>query len=226
MAVDATSLVRIMDAYKDEVEGKRRDLFTRDFLGGGGCASEELDLDHQIPKGWERSLDITTGKTYFQRLDFNLPSREGCCSASSEALPEDSELLDLKLAGGGTTSGNYPAVCTLQSVKSALRRAGRVPGNDLLFDAESSAATASPSSSTTTSSMKRRAAAAAAAAAATEDDDGSSDTAGGMMAGACSRCLLYVIISKTSPLCPRCDSQVPVPFIPKRTKFDLNSVSK
>ncbi|PKA61950.1 hypothetical protein AXF42_Ash019156 [Apostasia shenzhenica] len=244
MAVDVSSLIRIMEAYREEAEGKRRDLFTRDLLGTGGGGgggspessaaigySKELDLDLHVPSGWERRLDLMTGKTYLQRIDsdqvtngiqdLNLPppASSGCAAP----LPENSTLLDLKLAGASSVTGpcsfssrgEYQSVCTLEKVKSALQRAGRVPGGEQRVFAESASASASPSSSTTSSSMKRR------AAVAVEDDDGS-DSTGGMMAAACPSCLLYVLISKSSPRCPRCDLHVPIPFASKKPKFDLN----
>ncbi|KAH0459596.1 hypothetical protein IEQ34_012410 [Dendrobium chrysotoxum] len=218
MATEVTSLLRIME----EAESKQRDLFTRDLLGGGGggVAAEEsaVDLDLQVPSGWERHLDLMSGKTYLHKMDsdcslhgfhdLNLPPP----SSSSVALPENSAFLDLKLAGsdfggGGRSRGDFQSVCTLEKVKSALERAGRAEA--------ASSASASPSSSTTSTSMKRRSVA--------EEDDGRSDSTGGMMAAACPSCLLYVLVSKANPRCPRCDSHVPLAFIPKKHKFDLNS---
>ncbi|PKU76252.1 uncharacterized protein LOC110098004 [Dendrobium catenatum] len=220
MATEVTSLLRIME----EAESKQRDLFTRDLLGGGGggagVAAEEsaVDLDLQVPSGWERHLDLMSGKTYLHKMDsdcslhgfhdLNLPPP----SSSSIALPENSALLDLKLAGsdfggGGRSRGDFQSVCTLEKVKSALERAGRAEA--------ASSASVSPSSSTTSTSMKRRSVA--------EEDDGRSDSTGGMMAAACPSCLLYVLVSKAIPRCPRCDSHVPLAFIPKKHKFDLNS---
>lgn len=71
MAADVSSLVRVLNRYKDdrtagsESSGKSTALITQDFLGGGGCVSEnlknefqELDLDLQVPSGWEKRLDL------------------------------------------------------------------------------------------------------------------------------------------------------------------------
>ncbi|KAG0450940.1 hypothetical protein HPP92_026634 [Vanilla planifolia] len=62
MAADVTSLVRMMETYKEEADGNRRGLFTRDLLGEGDDdptrSSKELDLDLQVPSGWERCLDL------------------------------------------------------------------------------------------------------------------------------------------------------------------------
>ncbi|KAH0457910.1 hypothetical protein IEQ34_013225 [Dendrobium chrysotoxum] len=223
MAADVTTIVRMMEAHREDDDGKRRGIVTRDLLGDAAVAaavgsSTELDLDLQVPSGWERRLDLKSGKTFLHRLYSDLPSRElhdlnlpPPSSSSSASLPEHSTLLDLKLAGGGI-SNEYQSVCTLEKVKSALERAHRRQ-----IDWETGCASGSPSSSTTSSSMKRVGVA--------EEDDGGSDSTGGLLAAACPSCLLYVLISKASPRCPRCDSHVPVPvpFLPKRPRFDLNS---
>ncbi|KAK8956733.1 hypothetical protein KSP39_PZI000353 [Platanthera zijinensis] len=223
MAADVTTLVRIMEAYKEELKVKRRGLFTRDLLDGGdGAASAgirfsmELDLDFQVPAGWERRLDLMSGTMYLHRLDSDLPPDELCdlnLPPPAASLPEDSALLDLKLSGGGI-SGAYQSVCTLDKVKSALKRA---VGKDQPSATEegNSCASASPPSSTSSSSVKRWGLA--------ERVVGGFDANGGMMAAACPRCLLYVLISKGKPRCPRCDSHVPDPLILKKPRIDLNS---
>lgn len=48
---------------------------------------------------------------------------------------------------------------------------------------------------------------------------------GGMVAAACPRCFLYVLISRSDPRCPRCESHVPAPAAPaasKKPRIDLN----
>lgn len=67
MAADVSSLLRILNEYKEEQlkseeasNGKSNVLITREFLGGG-CSklgSKELDLDLQVPSGWEKRLDM------------------------------------------------------------------------------------------------------------------------------------------------------------------------
>lgn len=66
MAADVTSLVRIMNGYKDDQNesnggGKSTVPMTRDLLGGCSSTldSKELDLDLQVPTGWEKRLDLT-----------------------------------------------------------------------------------------------------------------------------------------------------------------------
>ena len=72
MAADVTSLVRILagGVYKDEKHqtvGNESNcerstvLITRDLLGGSSksvAESQELDLDLQVPSGWEKRLDL------------------------------------------------------------------------------------------------------------------------------------------------------------------------
>ncbi|KAG0475501.1 hypothetical protein HPP92_015187 [Vanilla planifolia] len=160
---------------------------------------------------------MQSGETYLHRVDPN-PTRRGLQDLNlPPSLPEDSALLDLKLSGGGGSRGEYQSVCTLEKVRSALERAGRVSVDQLRrqVDTTSVSPSASPSSSMNSSSAKRKVE--------TEDDDGGSNSNGGMMAAACPSCLLYVLISKKNPRCPRCDTRVPFPFIPKKTKIDLNS---
>lgn len=80
MAADVSSLHGVLSGYKDDLTlgnesggPKSTALITRDLLGsggggggGGGSAlinmkndqSQELDLDLQVPDGWEKRLDL------------------------------------------------------------------------------------------------------------------------------------------------------------------------
>ena len=75
MAADVSSLVRVLSGYsKDDQHGasaiggdaekKSSALITRDLLGGAGSPAklvsdaQELDLDLQVPCGWEKRLDL------------------------------------------------------------------------------------------------------------------------------------------------------------------------
>lgn len=65
MAADVSYLVRIMNGYKEEQQqqqgGKAKStaLITRDLLGGcSAIDSKELDLDLQVPSGYEKRLDL------------------------------------------------------------------------------------------------------------------------------------------------------------------------
>lgn len=82
MAADVSSLVRVLSGYKDDQRGtttmgndstaeKSTALITRDLLGGSSSSSssssklvsdaQELDLDLQVPSGWEKRLDLKVG---------------------------------------------------------------------------------------------------------------------------------------------------------------------
>ena len=70
MAAEVSSLVRLLSGYTDDRNvvsesggAKSTTLITRDLLGGGGgdsveSESQELDLDLQVPSGWEKRLDL------------------------------------------------------------------------------------------------------------------------------------------------------------------------
>lgn len=64
MAADVSYLVRIMNGYKEEQHGisKSTALITRDLLGGSSNStaidSQELELDLQVPSGFEKRLDL------------------------------------------------------------------------------------------------------------------------------------------------------------------------
>ncbi|KAK1269029.1 hypothetical protein QJS04_geneDACA006432 [Acorus gramineus] len=52
----------------DAAEAPKRFLVTRDLLGE--CArrpQKELDLDLRVPIGWEKRLDLQSGKVYIQK---------------------------------------------------------------------------------------------------------------------------------------------------------------
>ena len=80
MAADVSSLVRLLNGYNDAKEssgGKSTTApMTRDLLGssrggegGGGDRSLELDLDLQVPTGWEKRLDL---KVRFDSITLSL----------------------------------------------------------------------------------------------------------------------------------------------------------
>jgi hypothetical protein len=77
MATEVSSLIRVLGGggggYKDEKQHrtvgneshgeKSTALITRDLLGGSSSIeSQELDLDLQVPSGWEKRLDLQVRK--------------------------------------------------------------------------------------------------------------------------------------------------------------------
>ncbi|XP_077244461.1 uncharacterized protein LOC143884666 [Tasmannia lanceolata] len=233
MAADVSSMVRILNGYKEdqinggggEVNGKAKVLITRDLLGGcSKIGAKELDLDSQVPNGWEKRLDMKSGQIYLQPCstpissdqkkqqnqnhphlqDLNFPP------SSSSNLPE--ETLDLKLV----PSMEYQSVCTLEKVKSALERAERDSAKKRSHFSElSSSSPLNISSSPSSSSIR------ASTEEGEEEEEKPSKSSGLLFASACPSCLLYVLISKRNPKCPRCDSHVPCPAF-KKPRIDLN----
>ncbi|EPS72364.1 hypothetical protein M569_02394, partial [Genlisea aurea] len=226
MAADVSYLVRLMNGVDTNDSGKSTAPITRDLLGG--CCtldSKELDLDLQVPCGWEKRLDLKSGKVYLQKCNSEAArSRNGRTSASPAAanlqdlnfpptslkqtlnLFDDSSL-DLKLVSSATspTQGNYQSVCTLDKVKSALERAEK----DSVRKRSISLSKSSPSSNSSSSFASD-----------VELADKPPLTAS--FAAACPACLLYVLISKNNPKCPRCNTRVPVPIAAKKPRIDLN----
>lgn len=227
-------------------------LITRDFLGGcSGIDSKELDLDLHVPIGWEKRLDLKSGKVYIQRCNpansaaseqKNLSNQNSpklhdlntfpqLSTSSSNVKPtlglfEQPPSLDLKLVSNNPPSSTYTSVCTLDKVKSALDRAER----------------ASPTSSSTSSSKRRwmimpstvgsQSPSNSSSLSVGEDERESStrwtnslisnQNGGLLVAAACPGCLLYVLISKNDPKCPKCNSEVHLPVMSKKPKIDLN----
>ncbi|KAL0300966.1 UNVERIFIED_CONTAM: hypothetical protein Sradi_6373400 [Sesamum radiatum] len=232
MAADVSSLVRVMggaDANEPPTSAKSTTApITRDLLGG--CCtleSKELDLDLQVPCGWEKRLDLKSGKVYLQRCNSTNSS-----SSTSETKPQSSKImakfqdlnfpptskqtlnlfdeasLDLKLVSSSSaspSSSNYQSVCTLDKVKSALERAEK----ETVRKRSISMSKSSSPRSTSSSSVK-------------DSDLDQEEKSSASFAAGCPGCLLYVLISRSNPKCPRCYSNVPLPVVAKKPRIDLN----
>lgn len=242
MAADVSTLIRILGrgGYKEEKQQHRTAandgekssaLITRDLLGGGSSVeSQELDLDLQVPTGWEKRLDLQSGKVYIQRCntmdtpspvpenknnvkpkfqDLNFPS-------SGTKVPLnlfDETSLDLKLVSSAVPPSNYQSVCTLDKVKSALERAEKEPIKKRTppFFLKPSFSATSPSHSSSSSSIRET----------TQEEESEEKMVSSPMAAGCPGCLSYVLIMKNNPKCPRCNSIVPMPSM-KKPRIDLN----
>lgn len=202
--------VRFMSRAVDG--GMAPELVTRDFLGG--CAATDDARDAAA-----RHDAAVTGKSPLHKHLSAAPSARdlNLFPVSGAALPAAAATTD-PAAGAATATTTYHSVCTIEKVKTALERfergkQGQHPGQQL------SGAGSPSSSSVTTSSVKRGA---------VEQGDGCdspSASGGGMVAAACPRCFLYVLISRSDPRCPRCESHVPPPPAPapkKKPRIDLN----
>ncbi|XP_054813697.1 uncharacterized protein LOC129314317 [Prosopis cineraria] len=242
MAADVSSLVQILggggckdDQHRPAVNDSTREkpvaLITRDLLGGtSNCVveSQDLDLDLPVPSGWEKRLDLESGKVYIQRCDTSsLPSmseqklqmnHEGTSTQLKLNSPLKAPLnlfdetsLDLKLVSSSNpSSNNYQSVCTLDKVKSALERAEKEPikKRNSLWKPLSSP---SPSSYSSSSSSMREA----------QEEESEERLMSSPVAAGCPGCLSYVLITKINPKCPRCKSVVPFPSM-KKPRIDLN----
>ncbi|CAA0836579.1 Unknown protein [Striga hermonthica] len=196
---------------------------------------KELDLDLQVPCGWEKRLDLKSGKVYLQRCnssnsssstsdpkprpppavaskfqDLNFPPTSS--KPTTLALFDDAGL-DLKLVApppSATSASNYQSVCTLDKVKSALERAEKETfvRKRSISMSKSKSKSCSPTRSTSSSSVDL------------ERDDEEKSTAS--IAAGCPGCLLYVLVSRGNPKCPRCNHEVPLPGSVKKPKIDLN----
>ncbi|XP_062015897.1 uncharacterized protein LOC133732375 [Rosa rugosa] len=250
MAAEVSSLFRVLSGYNDDQQHlgmgsessgeKSTALITRDLLGGGSSSSsklsnesQELDLDLQVPNGYEKRLDLKSGKVYLQRSsavsvpdhqshtnptvskmqDLNFPP-----SPSSKTplnlFDDTSASLELKLVSSSSSppppqpsSCNFQSLCTLDKVKSALERAEREPIKKRATSLWKSSLSSSPSYSSSSSSIKETQ---------EEDSEFSSPFAAG-----CPGCLSYVLIMRNNPKCPRCNSLIPLPMT-KKARIDLN----
>jgi hypothetical protein len=241
MAADVSSLVRLINTingYKEEQQHSNHEsspaakstvLMTRDLLGGCSTLdSKELDLDLQVPSGWEKRLDLKSGKVYLQRC--NSPNTSSSSSEhrhhNSQTHPKlqdlnfpppskqvlnlfDDSSLDLKLvqlsSSPSPASSNYQSVCTLDKVKSALERAEKETIKKRSISMSKSSSPISNSSSS-----------------AVEIEIDYSERSSPSFAAGCPSCLLYVLISKNNPKCPRCNMIVPMPVTTKKPRIDLN----
>ncbi|KAK9057095.1 hypothetical protein SSX86_024462 [Deinandra increscens subsp. villosa] len=238
MVTDVTYLCSVMNQQQAIMnDSKSTALITRDLLGGGAAcdldSSKELDLDLHVPSGFEKRLDLKSGKVYLQRCkspntsssssdhkqhqgmdqtvsklqDLNFPP------SSKKALNLfDDTSLDLNLVTLSSSSSSPPAyrsVCTLDKVKSALERAERetIKKRSVSIPNNSCSSPGSNSSSSIKETMFL------------DDEDDRSSQA---YAAGCPSCLLYVLISRSNPRCPRCNMTVPSPTDMKKPRIDLN----
>ncbi|KAK3149794.1 hypothetical protein QOZ80_3AG0222920 [Eleusine coracana subsp. coracana] len=206
--------------------GRPAELVTRDFLGGCAAADDARDAA-------ARQHDAVPGKLSLPKhafpptpRDLNLfPVATPCPASTPAPAPTGAAVA----SAGATATTTYHSVCTIEKVKTALERFERGKhqhhhqngGGHQHHQQQHSGAGASPSSSSvTTSSVKRRGG--------VEQGDGcdSPSGGGGLVAAACPRCFLYVLISRSDPRCPRCEAHVPAPPPPtavsKKPRIDLN----
>ncbi|KAJ4788009.1 filamentous hemagglutinin transporter [Rhynchospora pubera] len=229
MATEVGLMARLVSGYGKKAEPNgEKDPITRDLLGGCPVmGTKDLDLGLGIGSGSvvEKALDILPGKMYLPKKrttnnnplqDLNLPP-----TTISLHLPESSPK-----SLPTTPQTNYQSVCTIEKVKSALARMGR--DSQSKSHAQSDGSPSPSSSSITSNSPIKR------SVDQVDGCDSSATPVGGasMMAAACPKCLLYVLISKDNPRCPQCNSHVPPAVLSnnnnnsnKKPRINLNSTT-
>ncbi|KAI7756614.1 hypothetical protein M8C21_021365 [Ambrosia artemisiifolia] len=226
MVTDVTYLCSVMNQQQSIMnDSKSTALITRDLLGGGLDSSKELDLDLHVPSGFEKRLDLKSGKVYLQRCK----SPNTLCSSSDQRVSKlqdlnfppsskkplnlfDDTSLDLNLVNlSSLSSSSSPpvnkSVCTLDKVKSALERAERETIKKRSVSIPKSCSSNSSCSVKETMII---------------DDDDDVERSSQAYAAGCPSCLLYVLISRSNPRCPRCNMTVPSPTAMKKPRIDLN----
>lgn len=194
------------------------ELVTRDFLGGCQAPAAGDDPRHDAAVPGKPPLQKHLSPPPSTRGDLNLFPVSGAAMAPAATMAQ---------AADSATTTTYHSVCTIEKVKTALERFERGKQGQHHHQQHSGAgAGASPSSSSvTTSSVKRRGDAGAVEQGDGCDSPSASAGGGGMVAAACPRCFLYVLIARSDPRCPRCESHVPPPPAPapkKKPRIDLN----
>ncbi|KAL6894525.1 hypothetical protein ACP4OV_008623 [Aristida adscensionis] len=200
--------------------GRAAELVTRDFLGGCAAADDARDAAARHDAVPGKALSLQKHACPPSPRDLNLFP---VAAAAATAKPCPAMAAASSTGGAASTAGvttTYHSVCTIEKVKTALERFER--GKHHHHQPQHSGASPS-SSSVTTSSVKRR----GGVDGAVEQGDGCdspSGGGGGMVAAACPRCFLYVLISRSDPRCPRCESHVPAPApaAAKKPRIDLN----
>ncbi|XP_072963381.1 uncharacterized protein [Typha angustifolia] len=224
MAAEVSSVTRTLKRYAEDEKGKR-ELVTRDLLGGGAVVGNgELDLEIKVVRsGWERRIDLMPAKNYQPLHDLNLPPPPPPPSACASASTADFNLLSAAPSRASHSSSSpavsaySSSVCTLDKVRSALER-------------ESRGARPAPRSDSSSSPSSSSSAAAAAKRLQSPPPRDSPISGGEMRAAACPTCLIYVLIAAVDPRCPRCDAQVPaLPVLTqphKKPRIDLNAAAE
>ncbi|KAK7405382.1 hypothetical protein VNO78_06639 [Psophocarpus tetragonolobus] len=196
-------------------------MVTCNLFGGSSSNNEtmELDLDLQVPSGWEKCLDLKSGKLYIQRN--NSLGSPSVMDHKFQMNREDEKLEDLNfspfpsrvslnsfneinMVSSSLPSSNYQSVCTLDKVRLALERAEKDPVRKRELSLKSSSVSYS-------SSIRGS----------TKEEENEEKNSSPIVAG-CSNCLSYVVVMKHNPKCPKCNHGVSVPLAKKPKNIDLN----
>ncbi|XP_042410914.1 uncharacterized protein LOC122000608 [Zingiber officinale] len=227
MVAEVSSFSRMVDTYKDEGEGKT-ELVTLDLLGSCGdndaataVAAAEVNLELQIRASGDICLATSSAM---------LPHQQTKLSPASPHL-HDLSLAPSWLSASSpsrkphpiATAAAYHSVCTLEKVKSALERESRLAADGRApVPLPDSASPPSPSQSSSSSAPATTITTSSSSAKRRPNEPDETDGEPAMAAAACPECLLYVLICKVEPRCPRCAAHVPVNGTNKKPRIDLN----
>lgn len=172
---------------------------------------------------------------------------EGILEEEQQQQEEESDHLelDLNLAAGAIRSspqrqhGQF-SVCTMEMVQNALKRTGELKRKNSLVALKSEQQQASPSTSSSSSTSSKSSSLVAANleepqtqtqtqspvqprafGEQAESLKSSDENSGALVMGACTRCPMFVMLNKSDPICPRCESKVPLftsPVVPSSKK--------
>lgn len=200
---------------------------------------------HTKPSGNSYSTGSTT-LSLFEDTTLDLKLIPNSSSSTTTTTTHNSPI------GGTSSPmmiSNYQSVCTLDKVKSALDRAWRDPPSQPTAAKKRSspsslsgsssmnqhyrAGSSSPSSmavdgggssshNNTNNNIHHQHLQLESSSSYNNSSSSSSTTTGLMVAAACPSCLLYVLVSKNNPRCPKCSSIITFPVMPKKPKIDLN----
>ncbi|XP_010417536.1 PREDICTED: uncharacterized protein LOC104703261 [Camelina sativa] len=252
MAADVSSLVRLLSGYKDDRAvvkespgAKSTALMTRDLLGSGRGSGDdrslELDLDLQVPSGYEKRLDLKSGKVYLQRCNSTSSSSITNAEQSNQTVPtfqdlnfppnssssnppkpllnlfDDTTTLELKLLPSSRSSRPMPLSPNNTTTTNSSSNFQSVCTLDKVKSALERAERDPPAV------FKKRQ---------SPDDTVLSDDDHDRtpVAAGCPGCLSYVLVMMNNPKCPRCDTILPLPAAnsnsikikEKKPKIDLN----
>ncbi|XP_010472753.1 PREDICTED: uncharacterized protein LOC104752344 [Camelina sativa] len=227
MAADVSSLVRLLSGYKDDRAvvkespgAKSTALMTRDLLGSGrggssGVRSLELDLDLQVPSGYEKRLDLKSGKVYLQRCNSTSSSSITNAEQSNQTVPtfqdlnfppnsssnppkpllnlfDDTTTLELKLLPSSRSSRPMPL-----SPNNATNSSSNFQSVCTLDKVKSALERAERYPPAV---FKKRQS--------PDDTVLSDDHDRTPVAAGCPGCLSYVLVMMNNPKCPRCDTVI------------------
>ncbi|XWS12264.1 hypothetical protein CRYUN_Cryun37aG0074500 [Craigia yunnanensis] len=203
----SSSLVRLLSGHIEEQPqihaGKSDILITKDLLGSlSKAATKDIDLEFK------------PGKVQTQRYSSS-PKSPLSASASSSPDGKNENQLPNSIQDSKLQDLNFPPINFFEDMTSLdLKLQSSTPSHYQSVCTLDKVKYALERAEKET--MKKRSSSPPSLPA-------TSSSTSGMFAAACPGCLLYVIASKTNPICPRCNSFVPSASAVKKPRIDLNA---